>query len=94
MNENLPHEKTPDIECTNSETAVAILSNTHHTVQIGTTRHGMESFEVTNDRPMGKASSLMLGITGGIGTRSEKISNYLETINNLNVEPKQESTKC
>ncbi|WP_081577056.1 hypothetical protein [Acidithiobacillus thiooxidans] len=94
MNENLPHEKTPDIEDVNSRTAVTILSNTHHTVQIGTTRHGMELFEVTKDRQTDKASSLILGITGGTGTRAAKISNYLESINNLNVEPTQESTQC
>ncbi|WP_075323858.1 hypothetical protein [Acidithiobacillus albertensis] len=94
MNENIPHEKTPDVEDVNSETAVTILSNTHHTVQIGTTRHGMELFEATKDRQTGKASSLTLGITGGTGTRAEKISNYLEPINKLNIEPVQESTKC
>ncbi|MBU2834441.1 hypothetical protein HF673_01245 [Acidithiobacillus thiooxidans] len=46
----LPTETTPDIGSVDSETAAAILSNAHHTVQIGTTRHGEEVFDSVKDR--------------------------------------------
>lgn len=43
-------ETTPDFGSVSPETAVAIMSNAHHTVQIGTTRNGKASLEVVKDR--------------------------------------------
>ncbi|MGE4531935.1 MAG: hypothetical protein AB7C98_11545 [Acidithiobacillus sp.] len=43
-------ETTPDFGSVSPETAVAILSNAHHTVQIGTTRNGKASLEGVKDR--------------------------------------------
>jgi hypothetical protein len=43
-------ETTPDFGSVSPETAGAIMSNAHHTVQIGTTRNDNASFGVVKDR--------------------------------------------
>ncbi len=43
-------ETTPDFGGVSPETEVAIISNAHHTAQIGITRNGKASFEVFKDR--------------------------------------------
>ncbi|MDD5279533.1 hypothetical protein [Acidithiobacillus sp.] len=43
-------ETTPDVGSVNPKIEAAIMSNAHHTVQIGTTRNGIASFDGVKDR--------------------------------------------